>query len=249
MYSNSYIFRYAAIMVILVAAVLSSVAMLLKPMQERNVAVANMRNILAAVHIEASADNAIELYKKYIVEEDGLSPEGDIVSIYKDNKLEKGDVRPFDIILKDEFYKKNKGQAYEIPLYIADVNGKKLYIFPMLGRGLWGQIYGNLALESDFNTVYGAWFGHDKETPGLGAEIGNADFQKQFVGKKIFDDKGDFTSIKVIKGASKVLTPEQLVHGVDAISGGTITSNGVSEMLQTNLSNYLEFIKKQKQNI
>jgi len=245
MYSNSYVFRYAAIMVIVVAAVLSSVAMLLKPAQDKNVAVLKMRSILAAANIEATAENAIELFDKYIVEEDALSPHGDVIGIYRSQKIEKGDIRPFEINLKEEFYKQSKGQDFEIPLYIAEVNGKRIYIFPLLGRGLWGQIYGNLALEDDFKTVAGSMFGHDKETPGLGAEIENTEFEVQFIGKKIFDDNGNFTSIKVLKGASKILTPEQLVHGVDAISGGTITSNGVSDMLQSNLTNYLEFIKKQ----
>lgn len=245
MYSNSYVFRYAAIMVILVAAVLSSVAMLLKPAQDKNVAILKMRSILASANIEASAENAIELFDKYIIEEDALSPKGDVIGVYKDQKLEKGDIRPFEINLKEELYKQSKGGDYELPLYIADINGKKLYIFPLLGRGLWGQIYGNLALEDDFNTVAGSMFGHDKETPGLGAEIQNTEFEVQFIGKKIFDENGKFTSIKVLKGASKILTPGQLVHGVDAISGGTITSNGVSAMLQSNLTNYLEFIKKQ----
>ena len=245
MYSNSYVFRYAAIMVILVAAVLSAVAMLLKPAQDKNVAVAKMRNILAAANIEASAENAIELFDKYIVEEEALSPQGDVIGIYKNQKLEKGDIRPFEINLKEELYKQSKGNEYQLPLYIANIDGKKLYIFPMLGRGLWGPVYGNLALEEDFNSVAGSMFGHDKETPGLGAEIQNTEFEVQFIGKKIFDEKGNFTSIKVLKGATKILTPEQLVHGVDAISGGTITSNGVSEMIKTNLTNYLEYIKKQ----
>lgn len=245
MYSNSYVFRYAAIMVILVAAVLSAVAMLLKPAQDKNVAVAKMRDILAAANIEASAENAIELFDKYIVEEEALSPQGDVIGIYKNQKLEKGDIRPFEINLKEELYKQSKGNEYQLPLYIANIDGKKLYIFPMLGRGLWGPVYGNLALEEDFNSVAGSMFGHDKETPGLGAEIQNTEFEVQFIGKKIFDEKGNFTSIKVLKGATKILTPEQLVHGVDAISGGTITSNGVSEMIKTNLTNYLEYIKKQ----
>jgi len=244
MYSNSYVFRYAAIMVILVAAVLSAVAMLLKPAQDRNVAVLKMRSILASANIEATAENAIELFDKYIIEEDALSPNGDVIGVYRNQKLEKGDIRPFEINLKEELYKQSKGGEFELPLYIADIAGKKLYIFPLLGRGLWGQIYGNLALESDFNTVAGSMFGHDKETPGLGAEIQNTEFEAQFIGKKIFDENGKFTSIKVMKGASKIMTPAQLVHGVDAISGGTITSNGVSAMLQSNLTNYLEFIKK-----
>lgn len=245
MYSNSYVFRYAAIMVILVAAVLSAVAMFLKPAQDRNVAIEKMRNILAAANIEATAENAIELFDKYIVEEDALSPAGDVVGVYKNQKLEKGEIRPFEINLKEELYKQSKGNDYQLPLYIANIEGKKLYIFPMLGRGLWGPVYGNLALGEDFNTVAGSMFGHDKETPGLGAEIQNTEFEVQFIGKKIFDESGNFTSIKVLKGAAKVLPPDQLVHGVDAISGGTITSNGVSDMILSNMKNYLEYIKKQ----
>lgn len=245
--SDSYIFRYAAIMVILVAAVLSAVAMFLKPAQEKNVAVARMRAILASANIEATPENAIELFEKYIVEEEVISPEGEVVGIYKNGKIEKGEVRAFDLNLKEELYNKGKGKEYFLPLYIANVEGKKLYIFPLHGRGLWGQVYGNLAISDDLNTVAGAEFGHDKETPGLGAEIELPQFESQFIGKKIFDDGGDFTSIKVMKGASAILTGDQLLHGVDAISGGTITSNGVSEMLQSNLENYLNYIKKQKQ--
>ena len=246
MYSNSYVFRYAAIMVILVAAVLSAVAMFLKPAQDRNVAIEKMRNILAAANVEATAENAIELFDQYIIEEEALSPQGEVVGIYKNQKLEKGEIRPFEINLKEELYKHTKGDDFILPLYIADVNGNKLFIFPLQGRGLWGPVYGNLALKDDFNTVAGSMFGHDKETPGLGAEIELPDFESQFIGKKIFDENGNFTSIKVMKGASKIMTPDQLVHGVDAISGGTITSNGVSDVIRDNMSIYLEYIKKQK---
>jgi len=246
MYSNAYVFRYAAIMVILVAAALASVAVLLKPAQDRNVAIEKMRNILAAANVEASADNAIELFDKYIVEENVISPQGDVVGVYKNKKLEKGEIRGFNINLKEELYKHTKGEEYVLPLYVADVNGKRLIIFPLLGRGLWGPVYGNLALEEDFVTVAGSMFGHDKETPGLGAEIEQPAFESQFTGKKIFDENGNFTSIKVLKGASQILAPDQLIHNVDAISGGTITSNGVSEMIQSNLTNYLDYIKKQK---
>ena len=155
MYSNSYVFRYAAIMVILVAAALASVAMLLKPAQERNVAIEKMRNILAAANIEASAENAIELFDKYIIEEEALAPDGNVTGIYKDQKLERGEIRPFEINLKEELYKHSRGQDYMLPLYIARVNDKTLYIFPLLGRGLWGPVYGNLALENDFTTAPG----------------------------------------------------------------------------------------------
>jgi Na+-transporting NADH:ubiquinone oxidoreductase subunit C len=234
-------------MVILVAAVLSAVAMLLKPAQDKNVAIARMRFILESANVEATAENAIELFEEYVTEEEVISAEGEVVAIYRNGKFEKGETRAFDINLKEELYNKTKGKEYVLPLYIANVDGKKYYIFPLQGRGLWGPVYGNLALEEDLNTVGGAMFGHDKETPGLGAEIELPMFEHQFPGKKIFDNNGNFTSIKVLKGASKILVGEQLIHGVDAISGGTITSNGVSEMLQTNLENYLPYIQKQKQ--
>jgi Na+-transporting NADH:ubiquinone oxidoreductase subunit C len=176
-----------------------------------------------------------------------VNAKGEVVAVYREGKFEKGDVRAFDLNLKEELYAKTKGKEYFLPVYIANVDGKKLYIFPLQGRGLWGQIYGNLALSDDLATVAGSQFGHDKETPGLGAEIELPMFEHQFLGKKIFDASGKFTSIKVMKGASKILTGDQLTHGVDAISGGTITSNGVSEMIQTNLENYLPYIKNQKQ--
>ena len=95
-------------MVILVAAVLSAVAMLLKPAQDKNVAIARMRNILASANIEATAENAIELFDKYIIEEEVLSPEGDVVGDLKDRKLEKGEIRPFEINLKEELYKQDQ---------------------------------------------------------------------------------------------------------------------------------------------
>ena len=116
----------------------------------------------------------------------------------------------------------------------------------MQGKGLWGNIYGNLALEDDFNTVGGAVFTHDQETPGLGAEIAEKPFQEQFIGKKIFDENGKFTSILVTKGGIKMLPQNMQIHGVDAISGGTITSKGVSAMLKDDLQNYVAFFKNQK---
>ncbi len=244
--SDSYVFRYAIIMVVLVAAVLSAVAMVLKPAQDKNVAVARKQAILAAANIKAEPANTIELYNQYIVEEEVISPEGEVIGVFRDQKLVEGDVRAFDLNLKEELYKKGRGEEYHLPLYIADVNGTRMYIFPLLGRGLWGPVYGNLALGDDLNTVVGSMFGHDKETPGLGAEIELPMFESQFLGKQIFDEKGNFTSIMVLKGASKVLPPQQLIHGVDAITGGTITSNGVSDMLRDNLKSYLPYIQKQK---
>lgn len=244
MYSNSYIFRYAAILVILVAAVLSTATLLLKPAQDRNIAVAKMEGILAAAQVQATAADAIKLYDKYIIEEELISPDGEVKSIYKDGKFEKGKERAFELDMKKQLYNKVMGKDYVVPLYIAEKDGDTLYIVPMVGKGLWGPLTGNIALKSDFNTIAGATFTADKETPGLGAEIVMPFFEDQFIGKKIFDASGNFVSINVVKGGIKQLSEKQQIHAVDAVSGGTITSNGVKDMLRNNLDSYVAYIKK-----
>ena len=252
MFSNRYIFIYASVMVIVVAAVLSSAATYLKPFQERNIRTEKIMDILKSVKIDAEKAEAETLYNKYIVEELALNTAGEATSIYKSNSFEKGDVRPFEIKLKSELKKKeflDAGKKVDgepaFPLYICNHDNKTFYIIPLRGKGLWGPVWGNIALEEDFKTIYGVTFGHKGETPGLGAEIATQAFQDQFEGKTIFDDNYNFTSVKVVKGGVVTMPADQQIHGVDAISGGTITSNAVSDMIKDCLSNYEAYIKKQ----
>lgn len=251
MFSNRYIFIYASVMVIVVAAILSSAATYLKPFQEKNIRTEKIMDILRSVSVEAEKDEADVLYNKYIVQELALNMASEVTSIYKEQSFEKGDVRPFEIKLKSEIKKKEfleSGKEAEnpnFPLYICNKDSKTYYIIPLRGKGLWGPIWGNIALEQDFKTVFGVTFDHKGETPGLGAEISTTDFQKQFVGKTIFDDDYNFTSVKVVKGGIGTMPTDQQIHGVDAISGGTITSDAVSAMISDCLANYEGYIKKQ----
>lgn len=252
MFSNRYIFRYASILVILVAILLSGAAILLQPAQDKNVKVEKIQDILKSANIPSTPENAMELYGKYIISEVVIDSKGEEVAVYSNGKFVKGDKRAFDINLKSELkiqqelaLGKSTVQPF-FPLYVCLKDQDTIYIIPLSGTGLWGPLWGNIALKKDFKTVEGVTFGHKSETPGLGAEIAALPFQTQFAGKQIFDDKGDFTSIKVIKGgvANSNINP---VHGVDAISGGTITSKGVSAMLESNLSNYITYIKNRRQ--
>jgi len=243
MYTNFYVFRYAAIMVIIVAALLSTAAMLLKPAQERNIMVAKMQGILASANVEADAETAEDFYNQYIVQELAISADGEIQSVFENGNFSKGDVRAFEINLKKEQYKKSVNEDFVVPLYIANIDGETVYIIPLLGKGLWGPVWGNIAVGSDMNTAVGAIFDHKGETPGLGAEITENSFSDQFIGKKIFDDNGKFTSILVVKGGIQTLPQNMQIHGVDAISGGTITSNAVSDMIKEDLENYIEFFQ------
>lgn len=247
MFSNSYIFRFATIMVVVVAAVLSSIALLLQPMQERNIRIEKMQDILLASNIQATSANAIELYNKHLVQELTVTLSGEIHSIYDGENFEQGDVRAFEINIRDMLRSISDYQAGRIqtepllPVFIMQApDGSKKYVFPVRGRGLWGPVWGNIALKEDLVTIAGAKFDHQSETPGLGAEINTSSFEDQFVNKRIFDDQGNFVSVKVVKGVSVG------DHQVDAISGGTITSDGVSEMIETGLEFYLPFIKSYK---
>lgn len=252
MYTNSYIFRFATIMVVIVAAVLTTVATILKPMQKTNKKAEKMQAILSAANIDVERSKAIETYQNNLLAEMTLNLNGEIESIYEGNEkgITRGAKRAFDINMKkmlDKLKRYEKGnleQAPHLPLMIIESKqGDSLFVIPVRGKGLWGPIWGDIALKSDLNTIKGASFDHDSETPGLGAEISIDMFSDQFKGTKIFNEQGDFTSVKVVKGGvENSSVPKK--HGVDAISGGTITSNGVSKMLEDCISNYLSYIKK-----
>jgi len=245
MYSNGYIFRYAAIMVIVAAALLSTAAMLLKPFQERNMAIEKMGGILSSAKIEGvEKEETIIKFNEYVTESIVVDQEGNVVESLIDGNKEDG--AAFKLNMKKQLYQKSKGMDFNLPIYKVNKEGEIIYIFPLMGTGLWGPIWGNIALSDDLNTIVGVTFDHKGETPGLGSEITTTDFTNQFVGKKIFDENNQFTSILVVKGGVKTLAQNLQIHGVDAISGGTITCNGVNDMLQYVIESYLPYIEKQK---
>ena len=245
MYTNGYIFRYAGIMVILAAALLSTDAMLLKPFQDKNIAIEKMGGILASAEIrDVETDKTISMFNEYVTEAIVIDKDGNVVENYTGASMQES--KAFSINMKKELYKKSKGENFNLPIYIIEKDGKKSYIFPMMGVGLWGPIWGNIALSDDLNTIIGVTFDHKGETPGLGAEITTPMFTDQFIGKEIFNNEGEFTSILVVKGGAKTLPEAMQIHAVDAISGGTITSVGVGDMIDNVISSYIPYIEKQK---
>lgn len=227
--SNIYTFIYASVMVILVAAILSLAAINLKPFQSKNVEIEKKQNILASVNVNTTAADAEKVYAEKVVASYVVNTKGEKV---------KGDA--FTVDLKVQHAKPADQQL--LPVFECKLDDGIKYIVPMRGTGLWGPIWGYISLDSDMNTIYGASFDHQGETPGLGAEIATRTFQAQFKGKQIYDKNGDFVSITVAK--SNETAPE--IHKVDAISGGTITSKGLQKMLKDDLGRYNDFFKKQK---
>lgn len=225
-------------MTVIVAFILAGMNTFLKPVHELNEAVYNKKSVLLSIADQfdkpiggMSVKEVQDVFDKDI-EEIVVDAEGNIVD---GEKAE-------DISMEVELKKPANEQHYPVFIYNAD-DGSKIYIVKVRGQGLWDAIWGNIALDSDLKTIDGASFDHAGETPGLGAEIkDNPAFPAQFVGKEIYDDQGDYTSVEVVKGV--IRQPE---HQVEGISGATITSNGVTDMLYTGLKNYEPYFEKLQQ--
>lgn len=229
-FSNKYIFTFSVVMVVSVAILLSLAAMLLQPVQERNIEVEKKMNMLSSINVASTKNDAVEKYASHIIESFVINTEG--------KKVEGVDA--FTVSLKNES-KKPPEQQY-LPVFIAiDDNHDTLNILPLEGKGLWGPIWGFVSLRKDLSTIAGATFDHKGETPGLGAEINTTHFESQFIGKTLYED-GKFVSIRVVKGGVAHGTK----HDVDAISGGTITSKGLQAMIHDCLSKYDVYIKENR---
>lgn len=228
--SNGFTFGFAIIMVIVVGVALSYTAIKLKPLQDANAADKKCMDILGAIKVDATRANAKELYAKYIKQAVVLNSEGKVIEGGK----------AFDVDVQKEFRDKTLAATdRNYPLFVADVDGKSYMVIPMVGKGLWGAIWGFVGLEADYATIFGASFDHKTETPGLGAEIKTPFFEDQFAGKEINYGGKLF---EVTKGAGSSSTNYQ----VDGITGGTITSKGVEEMLVRTFGIYQNYFNELK---
>ena len=229
-FSNTYTFLFSSVMVIIVATLLSLAATILQPLQSRNLEIEKKRSMLESIGVPADKENAGELYEKYIRDSFVLNNKGEAVP----------GIDAFNVMLRAE-QKKPLEQQY-LPVFTAfPADGERVIILPVEGKGLWGPIWGYISLRSDMNTIYGVKFDHKAETPGLGAEINTAPFESMFRDKRLYDGE-KFVSVKVIKGGT---TPDN-PHGVDAISGGTITSKALEEMLADCLGKYNDYLLKNR---
>ena len=241
--SSAFTFGFAIVMVLVVGAALSFASMSLKPLQVQNSINKEMMSILASVGVESSRETAEQDFSEYITNRIVLNSKGEVVE-ERQGQIEPDDKNePFNVDVKKEYRDRTmKVEDRNYPLYVANIDGQKVYVIPMVGKGLWGPIWGYVALKSDYNTIFGATFDHKSETPGLGAEIKEGFFEDPFAGKTIYDEQGNLVSINVKKGGAEPSNP----HAVDAITGGTITSHGVQEMLERTFGVYDNYFEKNK---
>ena len=227
---NSYTIIYAVIMGVVVALLLAFVSGALKNRQTANVELDKKKQILSSLNVDLEKQDAEALYNQYIPQAIIVNSKGEIISEDKD--------AAFKIDIARELSRPEAER--ELPVYLAVVDGEPKYILSASGAGLWGPIWGYVAFNEDKNSIYGAFFNHAGETPGLGSEIAEKDFQNQFVGKKVMNADNLFTSIAIVKPGQK----DNERDYVDGISGGTITSKGVEAMLKNSIGQYEAFLKQ-----
>ncbi len=232
--SNGFTFGFATVLVVLVGVLLAFSFLQLKPAKDENVKNEKMQNILASMNVDVVRDEAPALYQQSLRESLILSPDG---------KVKQGDAMAFDVDLLKEYKACKAGVLDEsevnYPLFVCESEGQELYVIPLMGTGLWGPIWGYVSVKKDGKTIYGSTFDHKGETPGLGAEITMDFFEDQFPERTLVAADGSYTGISVVKAGKG----DGRADAVDGITGGTITSDGVDEMLKRTLKVYDMYFK------
>ena len=217
--SNVYTICYAAVMVIIVAFLLAFVASALKKTQEANVANDTKGQILTALGYDKATIDVAAVFAEKV----------------QDNLVEEGELKPYEGKFNTTYGSLIKNGELHV-FTGTTANGEKAYVIPVVGRGLWGGLWGYIAVNEAKDKVLGTYFYHESETAGLGARIGEKWFQDQFIGKPIFDEKNNVVLTVVKAGAA------QNENEVDGVTGATLTSNGVAAMMKDGLTAYRGFL-------
>lgn len=230
-------------MTVVVALVLALMSTALKPIHESNEAIYNKRAIISAIQnklekpVAELSDPEVEAIFKDKITQKVMTVDGEFLNEQQVVDLGYPGGKAENVDMAKERKKVEAERIYPIYQY---KNGNEEYsIISVRGSGLWDAIWGNIAIDKDMNTIVGASFDHAGETPGLGAEIkDNPKFPASFVGKKIFDEKGEYVSITARKGGAKDAS-----HDVDGIIGATVTADGVTKMMKSGVVHYLPYLK------
>ena len=227
----------------MVSLLLALTSTQLKELQEFNIDLDKKKNILKCIGKDLSLMNADDIFKEYESNISNIILElnGDVIDNIASENLESVPIKSTGEV---KYFLNN---IEYLPAYKS--SNPEAFIIPISGKGLWSTLFGYFALEMDLNTVIGITFYKHGETPGLGGEVEKKWFQNNFVGKKIFDQTGELVSIKVVKGkVNDVYSGLDLNHGVDGISGATVTSRGVSDFLKRDLFKYEQYLKNNRKN-
>jgi len=241
---NSYTILFAIGMVIIVGSILALAASGFKDRINENKRIEKQLNILYAMGVNenegsnmsfVSKDKVGDYFSKYITKQ---------LIIQGDNTTE--DDKAYLIDLKKEHsLSKTANHQRRLPLLIGEKEGEIFYIAPIRGKGLWDAIWAYVAMDKNM-VVQGAFFDHKGETAGLGANINQRFFMDDFIGEHLLDASGNFKGIAISKSNADPKNTDKNDNEVDAIAGATITGNGVSAMIKSELRLYLPYFKKLK---
>ena len=242
--SNSYTMIFAIGMVLVVGSLLAFLASSLKPNISENKRIEKQQNILYAMGVNENDESSAIFVSTSVAEQEFNKYIKKQLVIEGDNFIE--DEKAYMIDVKKEKTKAKNGGVRKLPLFVGEKDGKTYYIAPIRGKGLWDSIWGYVAMDENM-IVQGAYFDHKGETPGLGANIKYRFFMDDFKGEHLLDASGNFKGIRVAKGNNDPKNDDKTDYEVDAIAGATITGDGVSAMIKSDLKLYVNYFKTLKQ--
>ena len=242
---NSYTVIFAIVMVIVVGSILAYLASGLRPRIDENERFEKQQNILYAMGVnENTPDSGVNRIPTNVVEEE-FSKYVKEQYVFVNGKLQE-DNEAFLVDMKKQLSNLKNGGEARLPVFIGEKDGKKAYILPMYGKGLWDAIWGFMSVDENL-VVQGVYFDHKAETPGLGANIKMRFFMDDFIGEALMDGNS-YTGIAVAKGNNDPLNNDKEDHEVDALAGATITGNGVSAMIKETLKVYKPYLETIRNN-
>jgi Na+-transporting NADH:ubiquinone oxidoreductase subunit C len=243
---NVYTILFAIGMVIVVGSLLAFVASSLKPKITENKRIEKQQNILYAMGINENDESSVafvedakvgEEFTKYITRQLVITNGTEV----KENN------EAYLIDVKKEQSAAKEGKERRLPLFVGEKDGKTFYIAPIRGKGLWDAVWAYVAMDENM-VVQGAYFDHQGETAGLGANIKERFFMDDFIGEHLLDESGNFVGINISKSNADPLNNDKTDNEVDAIAGATITGDGVAAMLRNDLKLYVPYFKTLKNN-
>lgn len=245
--SNAYVITFSVILTVVLGLLLSGTSEVLRPIQKKAEELDTKKQILGAVvdpsEIRKMKDEEIEAFYESRIASKVVNINGEEVEEDKDGTP----VNAETVDVGKNYKRSPEDRLYPVFIYHEDGNEEEViaYILPVYGNGLWDNIWGYLALQTDLSTIEGVTFSHAAETPGLGARITSSDVQGRFTGKSIYDEGGNLQSVAMQKGEGRDYSGEP--HKVDGLSGATITADGVNKMIRSYMSHYEAYLKRKKE--
>lgn len=241
---NIYTVLFAVVMVAVVGVILAGLFSFTKPLVTKNRQIERQQNILYALGVNdnsgtsanfISGDKAPEYFSNYISKQ----------LVIQDGKIIEDDQAYLIDVKKEKSNAKNPNYSRKLPLFVGEKDGKTIYVAPIYGKGLWDDIWGFIGMDENM-VIKGAYFDHKAETPGLGANIKERFFMDDFIGEHLLDSNGNFAGVAVAKGNADPRNDRKEDNKVDAIAGATITGDGVTAMIRSDLSLYKSFFDQLK---